>query len=239
MMTLTVNALPATSGTHADAGKSLAVLDVPLWGANYFNSVDSTGAGFGRVQIQYWDLWVPGKQGELNHNEPPIPVFTHPKLGKAFEIHLTARWHPNRPIYPAHERLEALPPEAAMYFDEGDDYYFRFDFVLGPNYPINQRKFNVINQIHQADPQCCSPPVEFDIISGNLVVHGENEAIGPNATYDKILGAVQVDTEYKVVYHVKFASIPEISLLEVWLNDQHVVPPFNPNTTTVRGGPSY
>ncbi|KAL8788731.1 MAG: hypothetical protein Q9213_001545 [Squamulea squamosa] len=239
LFALTVNALPATSGTHADAVKSLEVRDVPLWAANYSNAVDSTGAGFGRVQIQYWDLSVEGKQGELNNNGPPIPVVTHPKLGKALEIHLTARGYPDKSESPAQERWEALPPKAALYFNEGDDYYFRFDFVLGPNYPINQRKFNVINQIHQADNKCCSPPVEFDIFSGNLVVHGENQDLGPSATYEKILGAVQVDTKYKVVYHVKFGSTPAKSLLEVWLNDQHVVPAFHPNTTTIRGGPSY
>ncbi|KAL8853441.1 MAG: hypothetical protein Q9221_001758 [Calogaya cf. arnoldii] len=227
-----VTALPPA--TLNNAGKSLEGRDVPLWAAIFAGARDSKEAGFGRVQIQYWG--ANNEQGPLNNNGPPIPVTTHPKLGAALKIHLANRTDAQ---HPSLERWEALPPQQALYFNEGSDVYFRFDFVLDYDYPLNFKKFNVINQIHQADDQCCSPPVEFDIMNGNLVVHGENAALGDSATYDLPLGAVRANEKYKVVYHVKFSSTPAKSLLEVWVNNRHVLPPFSPKTATIRGGLSY
>ncbi|KAL8803755.1 MAG: hypothetical protein Q9182_002965 [Xanthomendoza sp. 2 TL-2023] len=230
--------ISVTSAAPQNPANNIEARDVFLWAANFSKAVDSSSAGFGRVHIQYWDLrTTPPSQGVLNNNGPPIPVVNHPILGKALNISLSG---PTQNPYPQiQERWEALPPSAFLYFYEGDDYYFRFDFALDTRYPINQRKWNILNQIHQDDKKCCSPPIEFDIISGNLVVQGENGDLGPSASYSRIVTPVKVDTKYKVIYHVKFGSTPEKSLLEVWVNDQPVVPPFHPNTSTIRGGPSY
>ena len=232
LLAATTLALPAPFLKSRDTASILEARDTPLWAANFANAVDSTTAGFGRVQVQYYS----GSVGPVQNNGPPIPVITHPKLGKALRIHLNGSDPNTTPPTPAQMRWEAAPG-AARDCKEGDNYYFRVDFVLGPDYPINQPKsFNLINQIHQG-ADTGSPPIEFDVYNGRLAAHGENANLG--TTYTKDLGALQLDTKYKLVYHVKFSTVPSQSLLEVWLNDQQVLTNFVPPTATLNGGNSY
>ena len=230
--------LAAPSNQPENAASSLEARDTPLWAANFLNAVDSTSAGFGRIQVQSFNE-TSGRAGRQYNTGPAIPVVTHPKLGKALKITLNGRDTTTSPVTPAQMRWEALPPTNAMYFNEGDDRYFRVDFVLGPDYPVNQpRSFNVINQIHQAR-DCCSPPLEFDISSGRLAVRGEKASVEPRLNYVEELAEVKVDTKYKLVYHVKFSSDAKQSLLEVWLNDENVLSGYQPKTALLDGGASY
>ena len=222
----TALALPGTSHGPKGAASGLQARDVPLWAATFANAVDSTSAGFGRVQVQYYN----GTVGEVLNNGPPIPVITHSKLGKALKIHLGGYDPTTNPLTPAQMRWEAAPG-AAKDCKEGDEYYFRVDFVLGLDFPVDQpRTFNLINQIHQGK-NTGSPPVEFDVSSGRLAVRGENAGLHTN--YVRDLGAMRVDTLYKLVYHVKFSKDPKKSLLEVWLNDRQVLFGFQPPTATM------
>lgn len=126
-------ALPGTSRGSEDAVNNLEVRDTPIWAANFApkSVVDSASAGFGRVQIQYYNETL-AKPGTVNNNGPQIPVIQHDKLGgKALRIHLNARDTTTNPVTGAQMRWEAHPPDSAKFYAEGDERYFRVDFVLG------------------------------------------------------------------------------------------------------------
>jgi polysaccharide lyase-like protein len=186
-----------------------------VWAADLSTATDSYGAGFGNVQIQYGD-------GEIENDGPGIPVVDHPLLGRALRISLVEN----------QMRWEAAPG-AATDCGEGDEYYFRVDFVLDPDFPIEQgNTFCLVNQIHQG-ADTGSPPIEFDIADSRLSVRGDGDA------YAEDLGPVAVDTRYKLVYRVRFSEDPASSLLEVWLNDQQLLADFHPPCATMWGGTSY
>lgn len=205
---------------------SIQTLDVPVWAANFTTATNSTEAGFRRIQYQYANGGVQNYDpGKTPGPDMSIPVVTHPLLGRTLRIHLNL----------GQMRLEAFPGGPNSY-KEGDDYYFRVDFVLDPDYPLSQPdSFNLINQVHQASDSG-SPPVEFDVYSGHIKAHGE----GPGgASYTKDLGPIQVNTKYKLVYRVKFSSTAASSLLQVWLNGKEVLPVFQLPVPTLVGGNSY
>lgn len=187
-----------------------------LWAADLSTATDSYGAGFGNVQIQYGD-------GEIENDGPGIPVVDHPLLGRALRISLEEN----------QMRWEAAPG-AGDECGEGDELYFRVDFVLDPDFPIEQaNSFCLVNQIHQGS-NTGSPPIEFDIAESRLSVRGEGDA-----HYAEDLGPVAVDTVYKLVYRVRFSEDPASSLLEVWLNDTQLLAGFAPPCATMWGGTSY
>lgn len=68
---------------------------------------------------------------------------------------------------------------------------------------------------------------------------GEKVSVTPRINYEKILTTVNVDTKYKLIYHVNFSSDPAKSLIEVWLNDQNLLSGFKPPTALLDGGASY
>jgi hypothetical protein len=224
-------AAPGVLQGPGDSDKSLEARDNPIWAANFTKTRNSVEAGFGRVQIQYYNR--SGYPLPLNNSGPLIPIYDHDKLGRALKISLVMSSEKN--IGPQ-MRWEAAPG-AAKDCKAGDEYYFRFDFALDREYPVNTKTFNVINQIHQASDYGGSPPVEFGVYRGRLHVQGENSGIktpeGKSMTYDQDLGPVEVETKYKVVYRVKFSPKPADSLLEVWVNDQQVLSLFEPPTATM------
>ncbi|KAL9603240.1 MAG: hypothetical protein Q9219_001260 [cf. Caloplaca sp. 3 TL-2023] len=131
----TATALPSAPHSQEDAASSLEARDVPLWAANFANAVVSNGAGFGRVQFQYYND-TEKRPGAINNNGPPIPVVPHRILGNALKIHLNGRaTSPNG--FPE-MRWEAFPPTAVNFYKEGDERYFRVDFVLDKDVPISQ-----------------------------------------------------------------------------------------------------
>lgn len=124
----TTLAVPTVSRSEK-ISNHLAARDAPLWAANFTNAADSNGAGFGRVQFQYYNdslLPQPGP-GTIDNNGPPIPVVTHPELGRALRIHLNGR---SPGTVGPEMRWEAQPPKSVMYYKEGEERYFRVDFVL-------------------------------------------------------------------------------------------------------------
>lgn len=209
-------------GTTAAVGAAVPQLNVGrttprelLWAADLSTATDSYGAGFGNVQIQYGD-------GEIENDGPGIPVVDHPLLGRALRISLEEN----------QMRWEAAPG-AGDECGEGDELYFRVDFVLDPGFPIDQgNTFCLVNQIHQG-ASTGSPPVEFDIAQSRLSVRGDSDA------YAEDLAPVAVDTLYKLVYRVRFSEDPASSLLEVWLNDTQLLADFQPPCATLWGGTSY
>jgi Polysaccharide lyase len=186
-----------------------------LWAADLSTAADSYGAGFGNVQIQYGG-------GDIENDGPGIPVVAHPKLGRALKISMADN----------QERWEAAPG-AGDDCGEGDELYFRVDFVLDPDFPVDQgNSFCLVNQIHHGG-NTGSPPIEFDISSGRISVRGDSTA------YVQDLGPAVVDTVYKLVYRVKFSADPANSLLEVWLNDDQVLTGFQVPCATLIDGNSY
>jgi hypothetical protein len=186
-----------------------------LWAADLSAASDSYDAGFGNVQIQYGG-------DDIENNGPGIPVVDHPLLGRALRISLEEN----------QTRWEA-EPGAGTDCGEGDELYFRVDFVLDPDFPVGQdNPFCLVNQIHQGS-NTGSPPIEFDIVSDRLSVRGDSDA------YAEDLGPVTVDTVYRLVYRVRFSTEPADSLLEVWLNDEQVLAGFAVPCATMRGGNSY
>ncbi|MET7637940.1 heparin lyase I family protein [Streptomyces sp. NPDC005438] len=200
-----------TGPAHADPGPAADL----LWAADLSSASDSYEAGFGNVQIQYED-------GDIENDGPGMPVVEHPLLGRALRISLEER----------QTRYEARPG-AAQDCGEGEDLYFRVDFVLPPDFPIDQdNPFCLVNQIHQGSDSG-SPPVEFDVFDGNLSVRGDSDA------YAEHLCPVAVDTVYSLVYRVGFSADPDSSLLEVWVNGEKLLSDFRPPCATMNGGNSY
>lgn len=185
-----------------------------LWAADLSTASDSYGAGFGNVQIQYGG-------GDIENNGPGMPVVDHPKLGRALQIAMEDN----------QERWEAAPG-AGDDCGEGLELFFRVDFALGDDFPVDQgNPFCLINQIH--DGGTGSPPIEFDIVNSTLSVRGASDA------YTKELCPVAVDTVYKLVYRVGFSADPDSSLLEVWVNDKQTLAGFHPPCATMNDGNSY
>ncbi|OZM71747.1 hypothetical protein CFN78_18115 [Amycolatopsis antarctica] len=186
-----------------------------LWAADLSTADDSYGAGFGNVQIQYGD-------GDIENDGPGMPVVDHPKLGRALRISLEEN----------QTRWEAAPG-AGDDCGEGTELFFRVDFVLDPDFPVDQdNPFCIVNQIHQGSDSG-SPPIEFDIVNGTLSVRGDSDA------YAEELTQVAVDTVYSLVYRVRFSTDPAKSLLEVWVNGEQVLAGFAPPCATMNGGNSY
>lgn len=186
-----------------------------LWAADLSAAKDSGEAGFGNVQVQYGG-------GEIENDGPPMPVVDHPKLGRALKITLEEN----------QQRYEAAPG-AGDDCGEGLELFFRVDFALDKDFPVDQENsFCLVNQIHHGGDGG-SPPIEFDVNSGKLSVRGDGDA------YTKELGPVAVDTVYKLVYRVRFSADPAASLLEVWLDDKQVLAEFRPPCATLIDGNSY
>lgn len=186
-----------------------------LWAADLSTASDSYGAGFGNVQVQYGG-------GEIENDGPGMPVVEHPKLGRALEIALEEN----------QSRWEAAPG-AGDGIGEGDVLFFRVDFVLDPNFPVDQGDpFCAVNQVHQGSSSG-SPPLELDIANGALYARGASDA------YNEELSPVVVDTVYKLVYGVAFSAEEGGSVLNVWLNDKQVLTEFAVPCPMIDGGDSY
>ncbi|RAJ68830.1 polysaccharide lyase-like protein [Streptomyces sp. Amel2xB2] len=210
-------ALAGPSRTNAET-KREAKAKAPgelLWAADLSAAKDSSEAGFGNVQVQYGG-------GDIENDGPPMPVVDHPELGRALKITLEEN----------QERYEAAPG-AGDDCGEGQELFFRVDFALDKDFPVDQENpFCLVNQIHHGGNDG-SPPIEFDVNSGKLSVRGAGDA------YTKELGPIAVDTVCKLVYRVRFSADPASSLLEVWLDDKQVLADFQPPCATLIDGNSY
>jgi hypothetical protein len=197
--------LPAVA---ADRGKL-------LWAADFSNATNSDEAAFGDVQTQV------GGEGILD-NQAPIPVVTHPVLGRALKLHLAENG----------ERLEA-EPGGGQNLKEGDELYFRLNFALGDDFPIHQTNpFCLINQIHQGS-NVGSPPIEFDVHNGALWIRGNSDA------YNHELMRINVGHGHRLVYRVKFSATPKKSIIEVWIDGKKVLGHFRPPCALINDGVSY
>jgi hypothetical protein len=208
---ITVAGVGPRSAVAAPAASSAGL----LWVADLSTATDSYGAGFGNVQIQYGS-------GGIENNGPGIPVVGHPRLGRALKIAMADN----------QKRWEAAPG-AGTDCGEGDELYFRVDFVLDPDFPVDQdNPFCLVNQIHHGG-STGSPPIEFDVHDSSLWVRGASTA------YNEELVPITVDTVYKLVYRVVFSADPARSLLEVWVNDEAVLTGFRVPCATMIDGNSY
>lgn len=189
-----------------------------LWAADFTAEHDSNQADFGNVQRQ-----IGGSP--IVRSTTPIPGYTHPTLGYCLKLHLAAN----------EQRLEAAPKNASN-LGEGDERYFRVDFVLGMDFPIEHTDtFCLINQIHQGESSG-SPPIEFDVHDSALWVAG---SVGSTMTYNHRLVDVRRDARYSLVYRVKFSATAANCLLECWLDGTNVLPGLVPPSPNLMGGNSY
>lgn len=212
-------ALGAVSAGALVFGSPATALAAPvpglIWAADFSTARDSAAAGFGNVQTQ-------SDGQDIRNDGPAMPVVDHPTLGRALRIALEK----------GQTRYEAAPGGGEE-CKEGEEYFFRVDFVLDPDFPVGQpNPFCVVNQVHQGSGSG-SPPIEFDVSDNRLSVRGASTA------YAKDLGPVAVDTVYRLVYRVVFSAEPNRSVLEVWVDGRKALSGFRTPCPTIDGGESY
>ncbi|WP_263172319.1 polysaccharide lyase [Streptomyces sp. SCSIO ZS0520] len=211
-----------TPGPNARRGaaRSGAAAEL-LWAAD-FSAADSNAAGFGNVQRQYED-------GDIENSRDPVPVVDAPYgMGRAGELHLVE----------GQMRLEAAPQEGSDLAD-GTRQFFRFDFALGPDYPLDQdNSFCLLNQIHHAGNDG-SPPLEFDVYSNQLAIRGGwNSPSG--RTYEEHICEVVKEQRYSVVYGLTLGSGESDSVIDVWVDGEQLLADYHPACGLTYGqGPAY
>jgi hypothetical protein len=192
-----------------------------IWTADYTLGGNWSTVGFGNCQYQT-------DTGSIVNSYTGVAIDgeAHALLGNALRFTCA----------PGDRRIEVTPPDALNEFGEGDDIYFRFDFVLDSNFEVSTGNyFHCIAQIHHFESSG-SPPLEFDVNTGGLYTRGYDGTT--HNIFRHRLFDVSIGVKHSVVVRVKFSFTAANNLVEVWLDGTQVFSQV-PGHTMLRGGVSY
>jgi hypothetical protein len=108
----------------------------------------------------------------------------------------------------------------------GDDLWFAFSTYLDAKFPTYHSDFQAIVQFKQNFDG--SPPLEMDVEEGEFSIEGGYGHPGGPLEFHKSVGRADTGRWIDWILHVQFSPDPTVGYVEVWRDDQLVLPRFAP-----------